>query len=79
MILQLPYPNIDPVFLRIGPLQLRWYGLMYMLAFIIGYFVLKRYAKQQKAQFYDGRPLRPAVLSHSRSDGRRPARIRAVL
>jgi phosphatidylglycerol:prolipoprotein diacylglycerol transferase len=47
MILQIPYPNIDPVFLRIGPLQLRWYGLMYMLAFIIGYFVLKHYAKQK--------------------------------
>jgi phosphatidylglycerol:prolipoprotein diacylglycerol transferase len=48
MILQLPYPNIDPVFLRIGPVQLRWYGLMYMLSFIIGYFVLKRYAKIRK-------------------------------
>jgi phosphatidylglycerol:prolipoprotein diacylglycerol transferase len=48
MMLQLPFPNIDPVFLRIGPLQLRWYGLMYMLAFIIGYFVLRRYAKRRK-------------------------------
>src|SRR5213596_1246948 len=47
MILQIPYPKIDPVFLRIGQLQLRWYGLMYMLSFIIGYFVLKRYAKQR--------------------------------
>jgi phosphatidylglycerol:prolipoprotein diacylglycerol transferase len=41
MLLQIPYPNIDPVFLRIGPLELRWYGLMYMASFIIGYFVLK--------------------------------------
>ena len=48
MILQLPYPNIDPVFLRIGPVQLRWYGLMYMLSFIVGYFLLKRSAKQRK-------------------------------
>jgi len=48
MILQLPYPHIDPVFLRIGPVQLRWYGLMYMLSFIIGYFVLKHYAKIRK-------------------------------
>lgn len=48
MILQIPFPNIDPVFLRIGPVQLRWYGLMYMLSFIIGYFVLKRFAKQRK-------------------------------
>ncbi|HLH30229.1 MAG TPA: prolipoprotein diacylglyceryl transferase family protein, partial [Terriglobia bacterium] len=38
----MPYPNIDPVFLRLGPVQLRWYGLMYMLSFIIGFFVMRR-------------------------------------
>jgi phosphatidylglycerol---prolipoprotein diacylglyceryl transferase len=48
MILTIPYPNIDPVFLRIGPVQLRWYGLMYMLGFIIGFFVLRRFAKYKK-------------------------------
>lgn len=48
MLLTIPYPNIDPVFLRIGPVQLRWYGLMYMLSFIIGFFVLRRFAKYRK-------------------------------
>ncbi len=48
MIFTIPYPNIDPVFLRLGPVQLRWYGLMYMLSFIIGFFVLKSYAKYRK-------------------------------
>jgi phosphatidylglycerol---prolipoprotein diacylglyceryl transferase len=48
MIFQIPYPRIDPVFLRIGPVQLRWYGLMYMLSFIISYFVLRRFAKSRK-------------------------------
>ena len=48
MILTIPYPNIDPVFLRLGPIQLRWYGLMYMLSFIIGFFVLRRFAKYRK-------------------------------
>jgi phosphatidylglycerol---prolipoprotein diacylglyceryl transferase len=48
MILQIPYPNIDPVFLRIGPVELRWYGLMYMLSFIIAFFVMRRYAKHRK-------------------------------
>ncbi len=48
MIFQIPYPRIDPVFLRIGPVQLRWYGLMYMLSFIISYFVLRRFAKNRK-------------------------------
>lgn len=47
-ILTIPYPSIDPVFLRIGPVQLRWYGLMYMLSFIIGFFALRRLAKYRK-------------------------------
>jgi phosphatidylglycerol---prolipoprotein diacylglyceryl transferase len=48
MILQLPFPNIDPVFLHLGPIQLRWYGLMYMISFIAGYFLLKRMTKLKK-------------------------------
>ena len=50
MTLQIPFPNIDPVFFQIGPVQLRWYGLMYMLSFIIGYFLLKRNAKRRKME-----------------------------
>jgi phosphatidylglycerol:prolipoprotein diacylglycerol transferase len=48
MLLQLQFPNIKPVFLEIGPIQLRWYGLMYMISFIVGYFLLKRLAKKKK-------------------------------
>jgi phosphatidylglycerol:prolipoprotein diacylglycerol transferase len=29
----LKYPDIDPVAIAIGPLQIHWYGLMYLLAF----------------------------------------------
>lgn len=32
--------NLNPVFLEIGPLKLHWYGLMYILSFVIGYFWL---------------------------------------
>ncbi len=28
------YPSIDPVALKIGPLQVHWYGLMYLLGFL---------------------------------------------
>ena len=48
--LQLQFPEIDPVFLRLGPVQLRWYGLMYMLSFIVGYFLMKRLARLKKMQ-----------------------------
>jgi len=50
MLFEIPYPRIDPVFLRIGPVQLRWYGLMYMLSFIIGFFVMRRLAKYRKLE-----------------------------
>ena len=48
MILEIPFPNIKPVLLHIGPIQLRWYGLMYMISFIVGYMVLKRLVKRKK-------------------------------
>src|SRR5262249_52054418 len=50
MILVLPYPQIDPVFLHIGRIQLRWYGLMYMVSFILGYFIMKKYARYRKLE-----------------------------
>ena len=39
------FPDIDPVWLHIGPLQLRWYELMYVLAFLASYFVIKHQEK----------------------------------
>lgn len=38
----LSYPEIDPVLLRIGPLALHWYGLMYVLGFCATFFLVRR-------------------------------------
>ncbi|MFZ5765374.1 MAG: prolipoprotein diacylglyceryl transferase [Thermodesulfobacteriota bacterium] len=38
----LSLPDIDPVLLRLGPLQIRWYGLMYVLGFAATYFLVRR-------------------------------------
>jgi phosphatidylglycerol:prolipoprotein diacylglycerol transferase len=38
----IPYPDIDPVIFRFGPVQIRWYGLMYALSFIASYFIISR-------------------------------------
>lgn len=40
-------PAIDPVFLRLGPLEFRWYGLMYILGFLAAYFIIKAQAKRR--------------------------------
>jgi phosphatidylglycerol:prolipoprotein diacylglycerol transferase len=42
----LPYPEIDPVLLQVGPLQVRWYGLMYVLGFMASYLLVKQQLKQ---------------------------------
>ena len=34
------FPNLDPVFLRLGPLEFRWYGLMYIIGFVCAYFII---------------------------------------
>ena len=44
----IPYPNIDPIFLQIGPIALRWYGLMYALAFLFATFLTPRIALRRR-------------------------------
>ena len=38
----IPFPNINPVFLELGPLQFRWYGLMYLIGLGGAYFLILR-------------------------------------
>ena len=38
----LAYPQIDPVIVRLGPVAIRWYGMMYLVGFASGW-LLGRY------------------------------------
>jgi len=40
------YPDIDPVAFEIGPLQLRWYGLMYLIGFALAWILARHRAKK---------------------------------
>jgi phosphatidylglycerol:prolipoprotein diacylglycerol transferase len=42
------YPQIDPVIFSIGPLHVRWYGLMYVLGFIATILLVKYQIKKFK-------------------------------
>ena len=42
----LPYPDIDPVIFELGPLAVRWYGLMYVLGFLAAYFLVRYQARR---------------------------------
>lgn len=39
------YPEIDPVIFSIGAIKIRWYGLMYVVGFVIAWFLARRRAK----------------------------------
>ena len=39
-------PNIDPVAISLGPLKVHWYGLMYLVGFVGGWWLAVRQAKQ---------------------------------
>ncbi|HLF55066.1 MAG TPA: prolipoprotein diacylglyceryl transferase [Candidatus Nanoarchaeia archaeon] len=39
---------IDPTILHLGPLEIRWYGLMYVLAFFVTYYYCKKAIEQGK-------------------------------
>ncbi len=43
----IPYPQFDPVLLRLGPVAIRWYGLAYLLAFVLSYWVLLWMSRRQ--------------------------------
>ena len=43
----LHYPGFDPVALALGPVKLRWYGIMYVVGFLSAW-GLARYRAQQR-------------------------------
>ena len=42
----LVHPDFDPIAFSLGPLQIRWYGLMYLFGFAVGW-ALARYRAQR--------------------------------
>jgi phosphatidylglycerol:prolipoprotein diacylglycerol transferase len=44
----IPFPNIDPVLISLGPLKIRWYGLMYIMGFLFSYLLVRFQLRRQK-------------------------------
>jgi phosphatidylglycerol:prolipoprotein diacylglycerol transferase len=47
----LKYPQIDPVALHLGPLQIHWYGVMYLVAFVTCWGIVTLRVKNSKRGF----------------------------
>ena len=39
--------NVNPEIVKLGPLSLRWYGLLFALGFFFGYLIFQRYFKKE--------------------------------
>jgi phosphatidylglycerol:prolipoprotein diacylglycerol transferase len=44
----LPFPNIDPIALQIGPLAIRWYALAYIAGIVLGWWGVLRLLRQKR-------------------------------
>ncbi|MBO7337700.1 MAG: prolipoprotein diacylglyceryl transferase, partial [Paludibacteraceae bacterium] len=40
--------NVDPILFKLGPVQVHWYGLMWAIGFLVGYYMLARMFKHEK-------------------------------
>lgn len=38
----IPFPGIEPVALKLGPVQIRWYGLAYLTGLVLGWLYMRR-------------------------------------
>ncbi|MDZ7761588.1 MAG: prolipoprotein diacylglyceryl transferase family protein [Desulfovermiculus sp.] len=71
-------PEIDPVAFEIGPLAVRWYGLMYVIGFAAA-LVLGIARQAQRCVDYSRAVSGPGLLCHSRPSHRRQTDLHADL
>ena len=53
MLASIAFPDIDPVFFAIGPLQVRWYGLAYVVGFVLAGLVMRSLNKRWRVGLTD--------------------------
>lgn len=47
----LTYPDINPIAVALGPVKIRWYGLMYLVGFLASWVLLRRRARTGRWAF----------------------------
>ena len=51
----IPFPNIDPVALQLGPVAIKWYGLAYLAGLLLGWLYIRRLLSEPEL-WAGGRP-----------------------
>jgi phosphatidylglycerol---prolipoprotein diacylglyceryl transferase len=44
----IPYPRINPDLITIGPIRIRWYGIMYVLGFLASYILIQKQKRSRE-------------------------------
>ena len=60
--MSLPYPNIDPIALQLGPLPIRWYSLAYIAGLAAGWWYLIQLLKNSALWPKTGAPITRVLL-----------------
>jgi len=55
------YPQIDPEIVRIGPVAVRWYGLMYIAGFVSSYLLVQQQMKKMKRESAADKPAKKGI------------------
>lgn len=58
----LPFPDIDPVLVRIGPLAIHWYGLGYVVGILFGWWYARRLVADARLWAHGRAPMSAADL-----------------
>lgn len=55
----IPFPDIDPVAVQIGPIAIKWYGLAYLSGLLLGWLYIRRLLSQTKLWAAERPPFLP--------------------
>lgn len=58
----LPYPDIDPVALAIGPLKIHWYGIAYLAGIAVAWLLLSYRTRRGSLSEYSGEYLNDVIF-----------------
>jgi phosphatidylglycerol:prolipoprotein diacylglycerol transferase len=50
----LRYPNLNPTIVTLGPLHIRWYGVMYILGFMASYLLVRYQIRKKEPEITPG-------------------------
>jgi phosphatidylglycerol:prolipoprotein diacylglycerol transferase len=56
----IPFPDIDPVALQLGPVAVKWYGLAYVAGLVLGWLYIKRLLAEKRLWSNGEAPFAPS-------------------